>query len=296
MSSTQGNILLAESLASQGIKHCFGIVGIPVIELGFALQASNINYYGCRNEQAAAYAAGAVGFMTATPGLCLAVSGPGLTNCISGLANALMNCWPMILVAGSSDENQKEREAFQEIDQIQAVKPFCKLAIRITDPQSIPFLVQKACRFAVTGRPGPVYLDIPGDVLSCSVLTSSIIAVPPPKYLPLALPPFQLLEAASNLIKQAKRPLIIIGKGAAYSFGGGLTNVLKLVENNNLPFLPTPMGKGLISDEHSNCVSAARSLALGKADLVVLVGARLNWILHFGKPPRFDKDVILFGK
>lgn len=117
MSSTQGNILLAESLASQGIKHCFGIVGIPVIELGFALQASNINYYGCRNEQAAAYAAGAVGYMTKTPGLCLAVSGPGLTNCISGLANALMNCWPMILVAGSSDENQKEREAFQEIDQ-----------------------------------------------------------------------------------------------------------------------------------------------------------------------------------
>lgn len=109
----QGNTILADSLSAQGIKYCCGIVGIPVIELGFALQGSGINYYGFRNEQAAAYAAGAIGYMTNTPGLCLSVSGPGMTNCVSGLANAMTNCWPMILIAGSSDLSQKEMGAFQ---------------------------------------------------------------------------------------------------------------------------------------------------------------------------------------
>ena len=134
----QGNTILARALFQQDVKHCFGIVGIPVIELGMSIQAEGINYYGFRNEQAASYAAGAVGFLTGRPGLCLVVSGPGQTNTISGMANAWSNCWPMIVIAGSSDLKQDAKEAFQECDQMSLVRPFCKFAIKVTHPSQLP--------------------------------------------------------------------------------------------------------------------------------------------------------------
>ena len=142
---------------------------MPVIELGFAIQVSGINYYGFRNEQQASYSAGYTGYLTGIPGVCLCVSGPGHTNAISGVANAWSNCWPMLLISGSNDLNQTSKQAFQEIDQVYFVKPYVKYSARITDPRDIPYHVQKAVKASITGRPGPVYLDLPGDILTATV-------------------------------------------------------------------------------------------------------------------------------
>jgi len=172
----QGYVILAQALANQNIKHCYGIVGIhffnlgvPVIELGYAIQGHGVNYYGYRNEQQASYSAGYTGYLTGIPGVCLCVSGPGHTNAISGVANAWANNWPMILISGSNDLNQTSKQAFQEIDQVYFVKPYTKYSVRITDPRDIPYHVQKAVFASITGRPGPVFLDVPGDVLSATV-------------------------------------------------------------------------------------------------------------------------------
>lgn len=147
----------------------FYYLGIPVIELGYSIQAAGINYYGFRNEQQASYSAGYTGYLTGIPGVCLCVSGPGHTNAISGVANAWANCWPMILISGSNDLNQSSKQAFQEIDQVYFVKPYVKYSARVTDAKDIAYHIQKAVKAATTGRPGPVYLDFPGDVLTASV-------------------------------------------------------------------------------------------------------------------------------
>lgn len=210
----QGYAILAEALAAQKIKHCYGIVGIPVMELGYAIQAAGVNYYGFRNEQQASYSAGYTGYLTGIPGACLCVSGPGHTNAISGVANAWVNCWPMLLISGSNDLNQTSRQAFQEIDQVYFVKPYTKYSVRITDPRDIPYHVQKAVRASITGRPGPVFLDLPGDVLTATVETpiEHPLFVEPSKFCP---DPAELKKAFS-LIGSFKNPLIIVGKGCAY--------------------------------------------------------------------------------
>ena len=142
------------------------ILGVPVIELGFAIQAAGIYYYGFRNEQQASYSAGYTGYLTGMPGVCLCVSGPGHTNAISGVLNAWVNTWPMILISGSSDLGPANRQAFQELDQLYFVKPYTKYSVRITSVEDIPYHVEKAVRLSRSGRPGPVYLDMPGDILS----------------------------------------------------------------------------------------------------------------------------------
>lgn len=133
--------MLAQSLAKQGVKYTYGIVGIPVIELGYSIQGAGINYYGFRNEQQAAYSAGYTGFLTGFPAACLCVPGPGHTNAISGVLNACVNSWPMILISGSSDLNQTSKQAFQELDQVYFVKPYTKYSVRITNAADIPYHV-----------------------------------------------------------------------------------------------------------------------------------------------------------
>ncbi|XP_067867807.1 2-hydroxyacyl-CoA lyase 1 isoform X2 [Heterodontus francisci] len=258
-----GAQVIAEALRVQNIQYMFGVVGIPVIEVAMAAQAAGIKYIGMRNEQAACYAASAVGYLTGRPGICLAVSGPGLIHALGGMANANMNCWPVIVLAGSCDQNQQTMGAFQEFPQ--------------------------AVRSSIYGRPGACYIDIPGEMVTSKIQSASLRAVPCCLRAPVAMAEPQAVKEAAMIIKNAKRPLIILGKGAAYSRAED--NIRKLVNMLGLPFLPTPMGKGVVPDNHLNCVSAARSRALQNADVILLLGARLNWILHFGHPPRFHPDV-----
>nr|CAD7572589.1 unnamed protein product [Timema californicum] len=281
-----GNTILAQALAAQGLEYVFGVIGIPVVELSLALQQAGLNYVGMRNEQSACYAAQAMGYLTGKPGVCLVVSGPGLVHALGGMANAQANCWPLLVIGGSCPQDHEGIGGFQECSQVELSRPYCKYSARPPSPALIPLHVEKAIRLAMYGRPGSSYLDFPGNILSQHVegdcLSIMTRVTPPPR--PWADP--SLIHQASKLLMTAKKPLIIIGKGAAYS--GAEHAVKELVTLCRLPFLPTPMGKGVVDDAHMFCVASARTMALQQADVILLLGARLNWILHFGRSPRFN--------
>ncbi|CRL01968.1 CLUMA_CG015244, isoform A [Clunio marinus] len=284
-----GNTILAQSLKEQGVEYVFGIVGFPVIELGMAMQQAGLKFIGMRNEQAACYAAQAIGYLTKKPGVCLVVSGPGLLHVCGGMANAQVNCWPLLVIGGSCSEDHEAIGGFQEYPQVEMSRPYCKYAARPPSALLIPTHVEKAVRLATYGRPGACYLDFPGNILQGRVESNNIVKSyihPEP---PLTFPnPKSMIEAAEMLMK-AKRPLVIIGKGAAYARAE--VALRQLIQQTNLPFIATPMGKGVVPDTARQCVAPARTLALQRADVVLLLGARLNWILHFGRAPRFNENV-----
>jgi len=289
MAEISGAQLIARSLKHHDVEQMFGIVGVPVVPIAFAAMAEGIKYYGMRHEQSASYSAQAVSYLTGRPGACLVVSGPGMTNAISGLANAWSNCWPMILLGGSSDAGQAGMGAFQEAPQVEAARPFVKYAAKVDRVERIPYFVEQAVRISMYGRPGPVYLDLPGDIIDGKIDDEGIVQPERVADAPRPLTDPAAVKAAIETLKSAERPLVIVGKGAAYSRAEA--EVLEFVEKTQLPYLAAPMAKGLIPDDHPLSVAAARSLALGSADVIFLLGARLNWIMHFGLPPRFDENV-----
>nr|XP_019581542.1 PREDICTED: 2-hydroxyacyl-CoA lyase 1 [Rhinolophus sinicus]XP_019581543.1 PREDICTED: 2-hydroxyacyl-CoA lyase 1 [Rhinolophus sinicus] len=284
-----GATVIAQALKTQNVEYMFGIVGIPVTEIAVAAQQLGIRYVGMRNEQAACYAASAVGYLTGRPGVCLVVSGPGLIHALGGMANANMNCWPLLVIGGSSERSQETMGAFQEFPQVEACRLYSKFSARPSSIEAIPTVIEKAVRSSIYGRPGACYVDIPADFVNVQVNANSVkyteCCMPPP----VSMAETSAVYKAASVLRNAKQPLLIIGKGAAYAHAE--EGIRKLVERCQLPFLPTPMGKGVIPDNHPNCVGAARSRALQFADVIVLFGARLNWILHFGLPPRYQPDV-----
>ncbi|XP_019868137.1 2-hydroxyacyl-CoA lyase 1 [Aethina tumida] len=288
MADVDGNTVLAQALKDQGIEYVFGIVGIPVIELSMALQQVGIHYVGMRNEQAACYSAQAIGYLTGTPGAVLVVSGPGLLHVFGGMANAQVNCWPLLVIGGSAPQDHEGIGGFQECNQVELARPYSKYSARPPSVQLIPQHVENAIRYAKSGRPGVAYLDFPANLLGARTSEDTIPSIVQPAPVPLIYPDPQQIEKAVQLLTTAQRPLVIVGKGAAYSRAE--KQIRQLIEKTNLPFLPTPMGKGVVPDESPKSVSSARSTALLKADVVLLLGARLNWILHFGRPPRYAPD------
>lgn len=289
MAKVNGATLMARSLKQQGVEYMFGIVGFPVGPIAVAAQKEGIRYVGMRNEQSASYAAQAVGYLTGRPGAALVVSGPGVVHGLSGLANAQQNCWPMILIGGASATYQNGMGSFQEERQVQIASPFCKFAHAVEHVHRIPFYVEMAVRYSIYGRPGATYLDMPDDIILGEVEEDHVhqaATVPEP-------PRMQALETdidkALNVLESAERPLVIVGKGMAWSRAED--EVRAFIERTQVPFLASPMGKGVMDDTHPLSVGAARSHALQEADVIVLLGARLNWIMHFGLPPRFNKKV-----
>uniref|UniRef100_H2UST3 2-hydroxyacyl-CoA lyase n=1 Tax=Takifugu rubripes TaxID=31033 RepID=H2UST3_TAKRU len=271
MEELTGAQLIAESLKTQNVEYMFGIVGVPIIEVAMAAQAAGIKYVGMRNEQAVQH--------QVPVWWCLVLD-----------SFMLWVEWPVIVIGGSSDRNQETAGAFQEFPQVEACRLFSKFSVRPSSLEVIPSVVEKAVRASMYGRPGACYIDIAGDMVNAKVDRSQIRVVsccPDP---PVSLADHGAVAEAVSVLKTAKRPLVIIGKGAAYSRAE--TALREFVETSGLPFLPTPMGKGVLPDDHPHCVAAARSrLALLQADVILLLGARLNWILHFGLPPRFDPNV-----
>jgi 2-hydroxyacyl-CoA lyase 1 len=289
MSEVDGATLIARSLKQQGIDHLFGVVGFPVGPIAAAAQQEGINYIGMRNEQAASYAAQAYGYMTGRPGACLTVTGPGVVHGLAGLANAQQNCWPMILIGGASETYRGGMGAFQEERQVLIATPFCKFAHGIESVQRIPYYVEMATRHAIYGRPGAAYLDMPDDIIKGKCELDKIVQVQRVPEPPRMVAPGENVEAALDLLEKAQRPLVLVGKGMAWSRAEG--EVRSFIERTQIPFVRSPMGKGVMPDDHPLAVSAARTLALQQADVVFLMGARFNWIFHFGAHPRFAKDV-----
>jgi 2-hydroxyacyl-CoA lyase 1 len=289
MAEIKGADLLAKSLKEQGVEYMFGVVGFPVGPIAEAAQKVGLPYIGMRNEQAASYAAGAVGFLTGRPGSCIVVTGPGVIHGLAGLANAQQNCWPMILIGGASETFRNGMGAFQEERQVLAATPVSKWAHAIEHVNRIPFYVEMAVRQSIYGRPGASYLDIADDIITGSCDTDQVVQVQkcpePPRTQ--AMP--QDIEKALDVLQSAERPLVLLGQGMAYS--GATEEVRAFLEKIQVPFVRTPKGKGIMPDDHPLSAGAARTLALQQADVVFLMGARFNWILHFGLPPRYSPNV-----
>ncbi|KAF6232445.1 hypothetical protein HO173_009324 [Letharia columbiana] len=287
MTPPTGAHIIARSLRDLGITVIFGIVGIPVVEIAEEAINLGIRFIGFRNEQAAGYAASAYGYLTGRPGICLVVGGPGVLHGMAGIGNANVNAFPLLLLAGSSETNLVSRGAFQELDAISLLTPHTKLALRPSSLESIPDVIQNTYRISWYGRPGTGFVDLPADLIKGVVEDAEDVAeaAPIPNAPKGGVEEARLFKIA-QLIKSAKAPLVVIGKGAAYARAEGVTR--DLIDKTNLPFLPTPMGKGVIADSHSANTASARSTALKEADVVLVLGARLNWILHFGDAPKWN--------
>ena len=282
---TDGFHLIIDAMKLNGIKTIYGVPGIPITDFGRMAQAAGIRVISFRHEQNAGNAAAIAGYLTKQPGICLTVSAPGFLNGLVALANATTNCFPMILVSGSSEREVVDLQQgdYEEMDQLAIAKPLCKAAFRILHAQDIGIGLARAIRAAVSGRPGGVYLDLPaklfGQVMDAEAGQKSLVKVIDPA--PAQIPAASAIKRALDVLKSAKKPLIILGKGAAYAQADDL--IRTFVEKSGVPFLPMSMAKGLLPDTHPQCAGAARSTVLKDADVVVMIGARLNWLLSHGK-------------
>src|SRR6202521_5002536 len=282
---TDGFQLVIDALKLNGIDTIFGLPGIPITDSTRRLQAAAIRVISFRHEQNAGYAASIAGFMTQKPGICLTVSAPGFLNGLTALANATTNCFPMILISGSSEREivDLQQGDYEEMDQLAIARPLCKAAFRVLHAADIGIGVARAIRAAVSGRPGGVYLDLPAklfsQVMNADAGEKSLVKVIDAA--PAQIPAPSAVKRALDVLRNAKKPLIILGKGAAYAQADDA--IRALVEKSGIPFLPMSMAKGLLPDTHPQCAGAARSTVLKDSDVVMLIGARLNWLLSHGK-------------
>src|SRR3979411_2001711 len=282
---TDGFHLVIDALKLNDINTIYGVPGIPITDFGRMAQAAGIRVISFRHEQNAGYAASIAGFLTKKPGVCLTVSAPGFLNGLTALAHATTNCFPMILISGSSEREivDLQQGDYEEMDQLAIAKPLCKAAFRVLHAADIGIGLARGIRAAVPGRPGGVYLDLPaklfGQVMDAEAGQKSLVKVIDAA--PAQIPAPSAVKRALDVLKSAKRPLIILGKGAAYAQADDA--IRSFVEKSERPFLPMSMAKGLLPDLHPQCAGAARSTVLKDADVVMLIGARLNWLLSHGK-------------
>ena len=282
---TDGFHLVIDALKLNGISTIYGVPGIPITDLGRMAQAAGMRVISFRHEQNAGNAAAIAGFLTKKPGVCLTVSAPGFLNGLTALANATTNCFPMILISGSSEREVVDLQQgdYEEMDQLAIAKPLCKAAFRVLHAADIGIGVARAIRAAVSGRPGGVYLDLPAklfaQVVDAAAGEKSLVKVVDAA--PAQIPAPAAVKRALEVLKSAKRPLIILGKGATYAQADDA--IRTFVEKTGIPFLPMSMAKGLLPDTHPQCAGAARSTVLKDSDVVMLIGARLNWLLSHGK-------------
>jgi len=282
---TDGFHLVIDALKLNDINTIYGVPGIPITDLGRLAQAEGMRVISFRHEQHAGNAASIAGYLTQKPGICLTVSAPGFLNGLTALANATTNCFPMILISGSSEREivDLQQGDYEEMDQLAIAKPLCKAAFRVLHAKDIGIGVARAIRAAVSGRPGGVYLDLPAKLFAQTMDAvagqNSLVKVVDAA--PRQLPAPESVTRALDVLKSAKKPLIILGKGAAYA---QVDQTIKdFVEKSGVPYLPMSMAKGLLPDDHPQSAGAARSLVLKEADVVMLIGARLNWLLSHGK-------------
>ena len=280
-----GMYILARALKNIGIKNVYGLVGIPITEAAYMVQGQGIRFVGFRFEQQAGRAAATEGYLTKAPGVLMTVSSLGFLNGLTATANATVNCYPMIQISGASDPTMVDMKmgTYEELDQLNTARPLVKAAFRCSHAKDIPEAVNRAYRAAVSGRPGGVYIDMTtpalGEVMDAAE-AEKLFYTPVDMYSPVA-PNKDAVARAVELIANAKRPALLIGKGAAYA---QVEDKLKaLVEKYNIPYFPMSMAKGVLPDEGPLSALSCRSTIMEQADVVILAGARLNWLLSFGK-------------
>lgn len=280
-----GMYILAQALHRVGLDTVYGLVGIPVTEAAYAMQKVGVKFVGFRFEQQAGMAAATHGYLTQKPGVLLTVSSLGFLNGLTATANATVNCYPMIQISGASDPTMVDMNmgTYEQLDQLNTARPLVKAAFRCSHARDIPSAVARAYRAAVSGRPGGVYIDMTTPALA-EVMDADeaekLYYEPVDIYTPVA-PNSDAVARAVSLLLNAKRPAILLGKGAAYARAEG--RIRRLVETYGIPYLPMSMAKGIMPDNGPMSALACRSEIMEKADVVLIVGARLNWMLSFGK-------------
>jgi thiamine pyrophosphate-dependent acetolactate synthase large subunit-like protein len=289
MATITGSEVLAKALRTQGVDTMFYLMGGPMLETEAACIQLGIRAIDHRHEQAAAFAAHAYTRILRRPGVCMGASGPGATNLLTGVATAFTDCAPLVAIGGSSPRVYLGMEAFQEIDQLAVFKPVTKWAERVYDARRIPDVVASAFRQATSGRPGPVYLDLPGDVLGEKVEEDAVTYAPSWKASPRTLGDTGAIKEAIALLAKAQRPIIVAGSGVWWSDGG--TALRAFVEATGIPFWTKPISRGLIPEDHALSFLNARSKAFTETDCVLAVGTRFDWMIQFGRPPRFAADM-----
>lgn len=280
-----GMYILAEALKRIGIETVYGLVGIPVTEAAYAMQKTGIKFVGFRFEQQAGMAAATHGYLTKKPGVLLTVSSLGFMNGLTATANATVNCYPMIQISGASDPAMVDMNmgTYEQLDQLNIARPLVKAAFRCNHAKDIPAAVARAYRAAVSGRPGGVYIDMTTPALA-EIMNredaEQLFYSPVDPYSPVA-PNHEAVTRAAEILLSAKRPSVILGKGAAYA---QVDNKIKvLIETYKIPYLSMSMAKGLMPDAGPLSAHSCRSDIMGKSDVAVVIGARLNWMLSFGR-------------
>lgn len=290
MAEIDGGRIVARQLRAAGIDTVFAIVAGPMIEVLAGAQAEGLRVVSCRHEENAAFMASAWGYVARKPGVVIVGSGPGMTNALTPMHVATASAMPLVVLGGSTGETWRGLGGFQEADQLAFAAPACKWAQRIPVAERIPELLHLALGKAVTGRPGAVYLDFPAQVVSAKIPEDRVRlrAIAPAIAHPHADP--AAIERVAELLARAERPLLLIGKGAAWAeAGAALTALVDL----GLPYIASPMARGVIPDDHPLFMNGARSTALREADAILMIGGRFNWIFGMGRPPLYAAGVRL---
>lgn len=293
MAELTGSEILAKALRNEGVNDLFFIMGGPMLLAEESCIKEGIRPIDVRHEQAAAFMGQAYSRLLNKPSVCMAASGPGVTNLITGIANAYIDCVPVVAVGGSSPFKAYGRQVFQEIDQLGMMKPCTKWAERVYSLARIPEMVNVAFQKAMAGKPGPVYLDFPGDILYEKIDESeidwSISGRSIPRARPHAAP--ELISGTVEALSKAKKPVIITGGGILWS--DAADELREFVDKAEIPFYTTPQGRGVIPEDHPLSYMTVRSAAFREADLIMIIGTRMNYIIGHAAPPRFNKDATI---
>lgn len=293
MADMTGSEILGRSLKNEGTKDLFFIMGGPMQFAETACAQEGIRMIDVRHEQAAALMAQAYSRLLQKPAVCMAASGPGVINLTTGVANALIDCAPVVAIGGSSAINQFGRQTFQEIDQLAIMKGCTKWADRVINIKRIPEMVNTAFQKAMGGKPGPVYLDFPADVLYDKIAEDKVdwSLSGRPLLRPRPTGEIARIDELIDALSRAKQPIILTGSGVIWS--QAWTDLQAFVEKAGIPFYTTPQGRGVLPDDHPLSFLTMRSTAFRDADLILIVGTRMNYIINHAAPPRFAANATI---
>ena len=293
MTKISGSAILARALHRRGVDEIFFLMGGPMLEAENACIREGIRMIDVRHEQAAALMAQAYSRLRQKPSVCMAASGPGVINLTTGLANALVDCAPVIAIGGSAPLRQLGRGTFQEFDQIEMLKGCVKWSERVYDPMRIPEHVNNAFQHAISGKPGPVYLDLPHEVLNAVVQEQEVDWSACERALTIARSPAdpERVHALLQALLKAKRPLVLSGSGVIWS--QAWDEMRSLVEAAGIPFFTTPQGRGVVPDDHPLSFLSMRSAAFKETDFILILGTRMNYIISQASAPRFNAEAMI---
>ena len=291
MPQVTGSNLLARQLRDEGVEDLFYVMGGPIIEAAGEAADQGIRTVDCRHEQGAAMAAHGYARVKMKTGVCLAASGPASTNLLTGIANAFTDCVPLLALGGAAGYRAFDTDAFQEYDQLSMARPVTRYATRVTHADRMPEYINLCYRKTLAPKPGPVYLDLPGDTLYDGVEDEEA------RFIPTGHPPVRPapdphpVEQAIAMLKAAERPVVLTGSGIIWS--QAWEELQEFVATAQIPFFTTPQGRGVIPEDNDLSFLGARGLAFREADVMLVVGTRFNYVISMGQPPRFAADAKL---